>query len=768
MEFKTINKLGLLLTAIGLWGCGLPEPLPTISSQQEAPAVGQLNQPLSPSGLRSAMSWRVHRHSGAYVLVGSDAQTNPYQGDTPVDAALPVLCIKQDGRPAPAGIPFDAYNGWAAGEVKLTAPLPGSVLVSPSAANAACARAFGSGYRMAEFHDGGGWNFWAQGTLSTTTRFWASINDQPANPWNASGDMPPPPYQETVVSNGTGWRLMKVNGYAADDAAQPYEANLYLIQNSAGIAAAPLSDGLQEDLTRDTGAGETVFVVDQTIAKDIVTAEATGKLTPALLAIAEPLDPTLHGDTSRLLGRCKNKEIAKNKSFNVTVPLSHSFSLSSGLTGTISATGTAQANATGEIQLALKRFGLFGVCIPYGVKFERARAYGTAAMSYGTTLNGTVTYVNPKPWEIPIAKPHLFSLDFFLGPIPIHVGFNLPILLGLDLQASVTGSISYTGSQVASGSFDYTCNLDGCTGGASYSTTGPRLPTTLTGGVSGRLQPSVYAQLAVRGYLFSEWFAYAQLGVRPYLHGDLWGYTGATCGDADENGSFESVKALTFDLDWQVFVNAEAAALGGSPKRWNDLWHTNRSHLGFWDLTTSSALSPLLSGPANAPLGLSQAYGARMRPCWPYTDAVTYQLGWGDGAVSTFSGPAATVTPVSHVWSTPGSRPLSLTAQRDAHGRVLNQSTARTIQVANATWTPWLNRDDAGGSGDWELLSNFVATGQACASPLAVECQTTSGVDWSRTGQVYSCGVAADGGVCKNADNGPAGCLDYQVRFLCP
>lgn len=767
MERTKIEKLGLLLTAIGFWGCGLPETSPPLSPPQEPPTLGQRSQSLT--GLRRAMTWRVHKHSGPYVLVGSDAQTNPYQGDTQVDTALPVLCIKRDGRPAPTGIPFDAYNGWGAGEVKLTAPLPGSVLISLSAANAACARSFGSGYRMAEFHDGGGWNFWAQGALSTASRFWATINDQPANPWNASGEMPPPPYRETVVSTGTNWQLMKVNGYAVDDGAQPYEANLYLIQNATGAAAAPLPDGLQEDLSRDTGTGDTVFVVDQKIAQEISTAEATGKLTPALSAIAEPLDPApLAGDTSRLFGRCKNKEVAKNKSFNVTVPLSHSFSLGSGLTGNISATGTAQANATGEIQLALKRYAVFGFCIPYGVQFGRARAYGTAAMSYGTTLNGTITYANPKPWQIPITKPHLFSLDFFLGPIPIHVGFNLPVLLGLDLQASVTGSVSYTGSQVASGSFDYTCTLNGCSGGASYSTTGPRLPTTLTGGVSGRIQPSIYAQVAVRGYLYNEWFAYAQLGLRPYLHGDLWGYTGATCGDADENGSFESVKALTFDLDWQVFVNAEAAALGGSPKKWNDLWHTNRAHLGFWDLTTSSALSPMLSGPANAPLGTSQAYGARMRPCWPYTDAVTYQLGWGDGTTSSFSGPAATVTPASHTWPSSGPRALSLTAQRDAHGRVLNQSTARTIQVNKATWTPWLNRDNAGGSGDWELLSDFVAAGQVCATPLAVECQTTSGVDWTLTGQVYSCSVAADGGVCKNADNGPAGCLDYQVRFLCP
>jgi len=48
-------------------------------------------------------------------------------------------------------------------------------------------------WRVAEFHDGrygsnlessGGWSFWTHGYLPGNTRFWATINDQPATPWN--------------------------------------------------------------------------------------------------------------------------------------------------------------------------------------------------------------------------------------------------------------------------------------------------------------------------------------------------------------------------------------------------------------------------------------------------------------------------------------------------------------------------------------------------------------------------------------------------------
>ncbi|MBN8231549.1 hypothetical protein JYK02_28955 [Corallococcus macrosporus] len=133
----------------------------------------------------AGMTWRVRQVNGPYVLVGSDGQTDPYNGDTAPTAALPILCLSRDGRPVPSGLPIDFYNGWAAGVVQLTQPILGSALTSRATADGFCSSAFGSGYRMAEFHDGGGgWNWWAEGAPDAATRFWVAINDQPANPWD--------------------------------------------------------------------------------------------------------------------------------------------------------------------------------------------------------------------------------------------------------------------------------------------------------------------------------------------------------------------------------------------------------------------------------------------------------------------------------------------------------------------------------------------------------------------------------------------------------
>ncbi|HEX9983743.1 MAG TPA: discoidin domain-containing protein [Thermoanaerobaculia bacterium] len=144
--------------------------------------------------MSSAMTWTVLGQQNGYVHVGADGQSNVYSGDTTVDQYLPVLCVNVNGLSAPGGITFDFYNGWLRGSVQATEPVQGVTLSTRAAADRVCSDAFGAGWRMAEFHDGrygsdfsqaGGWTFWGAGSLPSGTRFWASINDQKANPWNS-------------------------------------------------------------------------------------------------------------------------------------------------------------------------------------------------------------------------------------------------------------------------------------------------------------------------------------------------------------------------------------------------------------------------------------------------------------------------------------------------------------------------------------------------------------------------------------------------------
>jgi hypothetical protein len=195
------------------------------------------------------------------------------------------------------------------------------------------------------------------------------------------------------------------------------------------------------------------------------------------------------------------------------------------------------------------------------------------------------------------------------------------------------------------------------------------------------VKPNVWIQASVRAYLYTEWLAYAQVGVRPYLRGDLWGYYGSGCGDADGNGVNETVSALTFDLDWQLYIKAAASAFGSTPTDWT-LWTSPLYHIAFWDLIGSSAINPMISGSSTARVNISQAYSAKMRPCWPYTDSTTYRFNWGDGGTTTLSGLPQSWTSSSHTWTTTGTKVLGLTSLSDNHGRTFtNRTTSRNIQV---------------------------------------------------------------------------------------
>ncbi|MEO1643138.1 MAG: hypothetical protein AAFR74_07355 [Pseudomonadota bacterium] len=83
-------------------------------------------------------------------------------------------------------------------------------------------------------------------------------------------------------------------------------------------------------------------------------------------------------------------------------------------------------------------------------------------------------------------------------------------------------------------------------------------------------------------------------------------------------------------------------------------------------------------------------------------------------------------------------------------------------------WTKWLNRDRPGGNGDFDTLAGFRQSGQACETPIEIECRTSAGkVPHNQTGEVYSC-APQTGGACVNRQQSDGRCQDYEVRFKCP
>jgi hypothetical protein len=508
-----------------------------------------------------------------------------------------------------------------------------------------------------------------------------------AGPAAAISKLPPvgPNFVDIVVQQGPGWELHNVSGYAVDDAGQYFNRNLYMVQNPSGAYGAPLSSGVQQDVAVDGEAGDTFFVLDQQTVDEIASSERSGTLTPFLQSIAEPQDFDDSGVAMRpLFGRCSDRDVSQSKTLNLAQPITlASPNFGGGFTGSLTVNANIQGTATAAVHVYLKRYAIFGVCIPYGVKLDNARATGNLLINYGATLSGTVAYTNPNPWEWPIVEPQLFSFTFLIGVIPVYVPVTLPISLGLDLSASVTGSVTYNGNQTSQAVFDYTCRLDGCSGSGSYTQISSSTSPTLTGSVSGHVKPSLWAQVAVRASLYDSGIAYLQAGVRPYLHGDLWGFYGNNCGDADGDSVFETVDALTFDLDWQIKGVGQASLLGRATDPW--FFYTSpRWHVDFWDLIGSDAIQPMLVGPAAVPVNAAQRYDVKMRPCWPYPENVDYRLDWGDGTSASLTGAPVSFVSASKSWPAVGPEAIRANALRDAHGRVFSQGTDRTVQVGAA------------------------------------------------------------------------------------
>jgi hypothetical protein len=118
---------------------------------------------------------------------------DPIHGDMLCSQQLPLLCIykQQTPFPLPTGLPpGDQNNRWSGGVVATTPPVAAVTFQTVADANAKCVFEFGPGWRVAEFHDGAGWNFQAYGgTVSApavpSTRFWVDINDQQSgNCWS--------------------------------------------------------------------------------------------------------------------------------------------------------------------------------------------------------------------------------------------------------------------------------------------------------------------------------------------------------------------------------------------------------------------------------------------------------------------------------------------------------------------------------------------------------------------------------------------------------
>ena len=109
--------------------------------------------------------------------ISGDNLCNPYVGDALCSMPRPLLCLIDINAPAPAYL--SNSKNWTGGLVATTDAVPGDRFSTIDEADAYCAKNFGKDWRVASFHDGGGWDLRAYGSAGKPGgRVWVDIKTQ--------------------------------------------------------------------------------------------------------------------------------------------------------------------------------------------------------------------------------------------------------------------------------------------------------------------------------------------------------------------------------------------------------------------------------------------------------------------------------------------------------------------------------------------------------------------------------------------------------------
>ncbi|MEO1366381.1 MAG: hypothetical protein AAFX50_04330, partial [Acidobacteriota bacterium] len=358
-------------------------------------------------------------------------------------------------------------------------------------------------------------------------------------PWSAFAQQLPGP------TGGGGYQFISAPPVPGPSGTVPRRT--LVIEGLAGINTAPISSALRQDLLADWNASgqqasATYFLNPDTVDA-IERSRASGTLDPSLQPHSTPSSIAGCGDQVR--SRTKNYPLDWNGT-SIRRPVGS-------FTGELDVEADLDGEATAIFRYKIKRTGIFGVCLPYWVKYHSFQLKGSVSLDGSLSLSGSLSNSNnPWEWSKEIAKPHLGSTTFSIGPIFVRLGYNLPIRAGLKAGITVQADVDYETSGVSTGTFDYTCiGVTRCTGHASLNAQGFTNPQAVTGSIQGRAELEAYVDIGFRAYLYRESLGYAQVGVRPKALIDLWGYYGNNCGDADCDESAEALE-LAGDGDLPV------------------------------------------------------------------------------------------------------------------------------------------------------------------------------------------------------------------------
>lgn len=574
---------------------------------------------------------------------------------------------------------------------------------------------------------------------------------------------PEDPYAPRVMAEGKGWKLLETYD---PDLGEKQQGMLVWMVKRAGIDNLPISQ-FQRDALEESMAGLVDLDDSEVFFVDV---EGLNRLEEGTLGP----DPE---SGQELLANCGWRTRTKDRTYDFSdYSHSNSFTLGS-VAGTYSVNIPLSGQANLHFEYEEWRPNLIFFCgPPLWWRFKMAHVDGNVAVSGDGDLSASASIGDTYSNEWLLFEPTLGEFTFYVGVIPVRVKVTLPTFVGASLTWKLTATIGVDADFGASGTFDYDCTKDGCTGTNTFTDNFDLDDATasLEADVDAQLNARVMARVA----LYDDDFAYVEAGVKGLLDGELWAYYGNTCGDADGDGHNETVEALAVDLAWGYDVVYGIGGFFLPDRTWTNMGP--RYPLGWYDLLGtggSTALQPMLLGPDTVIEGQGATYTVKMRPCYHYPDQVNFTIVPGTWSGNKFipmpksSNPSQNSSQVSRAFNSAGTPTLVVTNATDGDGRDINVSYSRTITVAPActdTTPPtvtltaptageriWGNATLAADASDDTGVSrvDFKINGATKCSDTTVPFSCAANVDGYPTGDYTFKAVAYD--TCNNPGTSP-------------
>jgi len=469
-----------------------------------------------------------------------------------------------------------------------------------------------------------------------------------------------------TLETGAGWKRVQLAGEGIDGltgAPVSLGGEYYVINGRAAIAGTTLVDGARQALINKMNNAPAPADDDEEIIIVPATLNQTAQSDVAALSFCDDDN-----------GKTLSKTIDADQGFPYAIAPEGKF------TGRANFYARLRGAVTASVRYDIKRT----LCVPIPV--IRRVSVSTSADLYADA-DIDATFRGQDTWATTVAAPIIGTVVLPVVPIPIT--FSLPITAGMD--ASASGRVRAHAAYNAHGEFSIGCSSRGCDGSkaASHGFTPDGAPVL---GVTGRVTVVPWVKVAVHANVVSDDFAYAEVGLKASLRGDAWGYEGNGCGDANDDGVPEWVSASTLDLGVGIDLVAAAGFFGSDYGPWP--WSLWAARLGSLN-NGLETLNPIFYATPSAPEALLTAnLHARMRPCWPHADDVTYQVTWNDGATSTFTGAPGALIPMDHTYASFGDKIVDVVAVSDAAGRALGGVSQANAHLTKTPYGGWGFPDD--------------------------------------------------------------------------